>query len=505
MRASPLSSNMDDSSPGLFMAGAGWRRYALGLVPLALAGLLPWWGTLLLGVVYALGVRFEAWRDGRLLLSLLVVALAVLPGLPAVAQGGKFSEGMFWTVFLRYLAVLVGVGGVYWATELLAEGRRRGLLLLALLGLLAPGPLLLLALAGGALSRESLDDRAEAPRMVSAQEARSRRAFLAWTAAGVLALTALGAGLPRYAPSLPTQISTSSVQPPSEAKPPVFNAPRPAPAPGPLTQRWGWRWQPGRIPVPPLDVTLVLSLLLSGSLLWRLLQLRGEGERKRVQWLQVLMILGLVLNGLILYLLAVMQSAGGGESAAASDAGGAAQATAAGTTSFERVLNIPLDILNGAAWVMLVFQGLLVAVGLWFLWRLRLPPEEPEQAVGLALARSGALAPEAAQHRVRVAYRQAAAALQEHGWGRAAAETPAGYAARLAQVQALFGSPLRLLTQLYGPVRYGGRVSEEEAAQAEQAAQELVVLAAAHPFHEDTHSDEQTDEQAVPGLPGGTS
>ncbi|WP_189012149.1 DUF4129 domain-containing protein [Deinococcus malanensis] len=78
-----------------------------------------------------------------------------------------------------------------------------------------------------------------------------------------------------------------------------------------------------------------------------------------------------------------------------------------------------------------------------------------------------------ALHRVRIAYRQAEEALSFSGRGRGPAETPAGYAARLGARDPVMAGALTTLASAYEPVRYGGRVTEEDADQAEAAVAEL--------------------------------
>ena len=71
---------------------AAWL--ALALLPLALAGALPAWQVAALCAVYALGVRWPEWVQGRLLLGVLVAAFVGLllgAGLPAIFAIGLKS------------------------------------------------------------------------------------------------------------------------------------------------------------------------------------------------------------------------------------------------------------------------------------------------------------------------------------------------------------------------------------------------------------------------------
>ncbi|WP_415831266.1 DUF4129 domain-containing protein, partial [Deinococcus frigens] len=101
-------------------------------------------------------------------------------------------------------------------------------------------------------------------------------------------------------------------------------------------------------------------------------------------------------------------------------------------------------------------------------------------------------------HRVRLAYRQAEEALRQHGRGRMAAETPAGYAARLSSFDAVLAGPLDTLTRAYAPVRYGGRVTDEDAEQAEAAARELAAVLPDLPPPQGPADDSTSDHKDVP-------
>ncbi|RTR30954.1 DUF4129 domain-containing protein [Deinococcus radiophilus] len=73
-------------------------------------------------------------------------------------------------------------------------------------------------------------------------------------------------------------------------------------------------------------------------------------------------------------------------------------------------------------------------------------------------------------HRVRAAYARTEAHLSAQGLTRQDAETPTEYLHRAAQQWPNLSAPLATLGAAYGPVRYGGGVSEGQADQAEQSA-----------------------------------
>ncbi|MDO4263883.1 MAG: DUF4129 domain-containing protein [Deinococcus sp.] len=82
-------------------------------------------------------------------------------------------------------------------------------------------------------------------------------------------------------------------------------------------------------------------------------------------------------------------------------------------------------------------------------------------------------------HRVRAAYARTEAHLAAAGLVRQEAETPAEYLRRVAGEWPGLARPLATLGAVYGPVRYGGGVSEGQADAAEQSA--ALILAGARP------------------------
>lgn len=88
-------------------ARVSWRAYGLALLPLSAAGWLPWWGTALLCVLFALAVRWPRWEEARLLLSLLVVGGAAVALAPAALATGRAA---LVGLALHYLALFCGTG-----------------------------------------------------------------------------------------------------------------------------------------------------------------------------------------------------------------------------------------------------------------------------------------------------------------------------------------------------------------------------------------------------------
>ncbi|WP_146009638.1 DUF4129 domain-containing protein, partial [Deinococcus planocerae] len=126
--------------------------------------------------------------------------------------------------------------------------------------------------------------------------------------------------------------------------------------------------------------------------------------------------------------------------------------------------------------VFAVFTALAGAV-FWLALRFRPPTGGDENGPDATPATSPPPGEEA-PHRVRAAYRAALTALGGVGLGRAGSETPAEHAGRAALALPDLAGPLGLLVAAYAPVRYGGRVTDEDADAAEEAARRVADLAA---------------------------
>ncbi|NTX99687.1 DUF4129 domain-containing protein [Deinococcus sp. JMULE3] len=438
--------------------GPPLTAYGLALLPLGLAGLLPPWGAALLCGLFALGVRFPVWAQARVLGTQLIIGLSVAAQVPAALAQPRQLLVLAGTYLLLSLSgFALGAGA-----HALEDGRRRGLLAL-LPGLLAPQPGLILALAGGALARPARDAR---------HAARTAPGWWTWVAGAAVAAALLGTLLPMPRPDiagafLPTPTQTAQVARESQAAPP---APADPATPNLLNRS-------GNVPQLQLDVGVPLlppELALGAGLLCLLAaagvpQLRRRAGRPPHPS-EVLMVAGLVLTGLLWVVSAILLNLGGrapgpADSGAAPPPDEAARMAEAATGPAAQVVSVtwlaPLAQLLALAALLIVAAVLLVN-------RRRVAatvtgtPEHDDLPTTSA--------PPAPLHRVRVAYREALAALSDAGLGRAAHETPAGYAARLGAHHPPLADPLGTLTALYEPVRYGGQLTDEQAGQAEQAA-----------------------------------
>ncbi|MFB9992402.1 DUF4129 domain-containing protein [Deinococcus oregonensis] len=462
----------DQIAPVDAPTNAPWQAYGAALLPLALLGVLPVWACLLLSLVFGLGVRFPLWREGRLLISFLIVGGAILGhllglgGLSAALRSSVLSN-----LLVLYLAALLGVAALYWGAALLEEGRRRGLLLVLAVGLVSPQPLLLLALVGGALMRPGQDDRR--PGWLDQEGAGWTLKLAAWLALPVALALALAFAFPRPAPLWnASPLPSAEAQTESEVLPPD---------PGSTASASG-STQPSRppaaprprliaedvIPAPPPELLAVAGILVVLALffLLRVIPARRGRPATLVEWL---MGAGLVLTMILAVVLAFGSStggSGGGLVPAQGAESGAAGADAPLPTAQERRLT---SFLNLVLWGALLFYVAVFALLVHTALSLRGARRDAQPALPTEAAAPGA----AALHRVRVAYRNAEAALTDSGRGRANHETPDGYAARLSAEVPTLAGPLNLLAHVYAPVRYGGSVSEADADAAETAEQEL--------------------------------
>ena len=460
-----------------------WRAYGLALLPLAASGWLPWWATALLCALFAVAVRWPRWEEGRLLLSLLIVGGAALALAPAALALGR---GALVGLALHYLALFFVGLTLNWAASRICDGirgSRRALLAPLLIGLLAPQPGLLLALAGGLLAISGRDERMG--------QRPQRPVPRVWWAAGAAlgSVLLLSLMLPRQAmdwAALGGPTPPPAVQGPSSVTQPAATNPVPTPSvPATPGVELPFQFSLGNVSLP-IDAILLgglLLLLAGGGLMWRLR--RKETGNPRL--IELLMVAGLLLTGALWLAAGVLLSgSGGGSSGAGAQAGSGAGNALAGLLSNitgRRQIDISA-LVQGLLWLSLVALFALAALLVWMNVTLA---REGEGKVEAPLALEGGLSPSAqpALHRVRLAYRQAEEALRQHGRGRRAAETPAGYAARLSGLDPALAGPLNTLTRAYAPVRYGGRVTDEDALGAEAAARELAtVLPALPPLHD---------------------
>lgn len=489
----PVQSRGDPPGGGLAVV----RRFGLAALPLALAGLLPWWCVLLLCALFAASAVSEAWRDGRLLLSVLVVGAAVVPGVLEAIRSGAAGWNLFLVLQNTYFVGLFGTLLLHWAASALAGGNRLGLLVTAGVGLIAPQPWLVLALAGGALSREGADDRLIFAGKRSQEEELDARRYAAWVAAALAFLVVFTFVLPRstLTTPAPASIGPSRGTPPQGPEGTASTPPAPS---EPLEKRLpetGLSLGVNRhVPTPPLELSLLMGAMMVLTLAYRLLSFRGR-ERRRPSLLEWLMAAALLLNfGLFIFM---AQTPGWGvpplPPAAGDGLRSGDQPGVKGPEVVRRTVPFMMDAMNLLVWLSLAFQAVLLVVMVAWVLQAR---KKKAAALSAAEGKPDVVPGDQARvsgHRVRLAYRAAQEALSAHGWSRLDSETPARYAARLSGARREFAPSLTLLTALYEPVRYGGRVTEQDADQAEGAARELTHLAALHPFIE---PDEENQELA---------
>jgi hypothetical protein len=467
--SAPNAMHDDQITPVEAPHAPAWQAYGAALLPLALLGNLPVWACLLLSLLFGLGVRFPLWREGRLLISFLIVGAAIvghLLGLGGVSVA--LNSGGLVNLLVLYLAALLGAAGLYWGAALLEEGRRRGLWLVLAVGLVSPQPLLLLALAGGALMRPGLDDRRPGwlGREVGREGAGWTGKNAAWLVLPVALALALAVALPRPAPLWNTSPAPPVQSPAETAVPPVqpsASAPN-LPTLQPTAPRPRLSTE-SAISAPPAELVFVAGILVLFALvlLLRVIPARRGRPATVVEWL---MGAGLVLTLVLAVVLVFGSSTGGSGGGLAPVQGaesGAAGAEAQASTAEERRLT---SFLNLVLWGALLFYLAVFALLVHTALSLRGESRRDTQA---ALPPEPAAPDAAALHRVRVAYRTTEAALTDAGRGRAAHETPQGYAARLAAELPTLAAPLNLLARVYAPVRYGGSVGLADADAAEAA------------------------------------
>ncbi|GHF34519.1 hypothetical protein HNQ07_000121 [Deinococcus metalli] len=450
---------------------AGWRAYGLALLPLSLAGLLPPAQVALLCGVYALGVRWPEWVQGRLLLGVLAVAGGALLAAPGALSGP--SEGVI-RLATSTLLGLLAVSLLHVGASRLESGHRSGLLAPLGLGLLAPQALLLPALVGGALARRADDDRPAAWHVAPGPAAWR------WPLAVAVVLTAVLALLPR-GPSLWDTLvrpgATALAGGPARPQDPL----PPSPERPPTTLKTGVTGPPILLtlnrPVLPLELILIAGVVLGASILWRARPRAGGVPPTLVERL---MALGLIVGGVVGLASAVLLSRspdGGGAGSAARSSEEMTGGLLTRAPSFDapvRTFDFSGVVNVAVALSVLLLAGLTLAA---FLARRAEPDPEP---LGLdhpdddVPATPGVPAPPL--HRVRRAWRAAEAALDATGRPRLPAESPLAYAARLGRDTPLLSAPLAALARVYAPVRYGAQVTDAGAGTAERALTELRVM-----------------------------
>lgn len=439
---------------------------------------MPPWTLLASGLLLALGVYSPRWAQARLAGLLLLGALLTI-----VLMLGEHAQSAF--VFfsglsITYLKVMAGLILLHLALLYLEDGQRLGLLFILLAGVPAPQPGLIVALLAGAALRPERDDVMDRHPPTPQEQAQGQRS---WAAAllVVAVLVGLSAGLPRhFAPPAPAPHARAPGQPTSSGPTPTITALRAHPAPPPTAA------QPKgpNLPAPPLDLlstTVLLGLLALGGQLLRLRPGAGRVRGRKLEPVDLLLPLALLLNVMVLDLLGLVSS--GGHSALGSLSLRQGNIKLVDMTVAGHHFTLPTSTVNGAAWALWLLTLAVILLAFWRLRRRRAVALGVTEAVPVqnAAPHSQSSAP---LHRVRLAYAQAEQALTQAGYPRWQAETPGQYAARIQQLFSALGEPFGLLTALYQPVRYGKapatiqESAEEAAQQAENAAQAVVRLAA---------------------------
>lgn len=464
---------MVTSPPPSPRAPAVWAdRASLQLAaPLVGVGWLPWWS--ILGMILALVVTRsgEGARSVRVPLLLLGGALGLVTLLLDVGSPGGAQ------VFMQtFVAVGVGTALVALAVPALEEGQAvaaalwLGLLLLlgSVLGYALPGvgvlPLLLALLGGVGLEERP---RARLP---------GRRAVLETAGVGV----ALAAVLAVLAFSLPQPTSLSGAvpsTPASSTRAPAEGAKRPqasAQAPVPTVQTASTRQEPPPDALPGTNLVLLGGLLFVLALAfaaWRAAHIRAQ--RRRLSWWEVAAVLSVLLGAALLFAYGLLVGQGHEPPPLAQSSTRTSTQELPPSPPFGETTQLPVKKKpehEGLFWVLsLLTFGLFTALAGALFWLSRAP--RPAPLAGPAPVEEAPLPGETdTLHRVRQAYRDTLTALAGVGLGRTQAETPAEHAARVGAQLPGAGTPLGVLVAAYAPVRYGGRVTEEDAGVAEEAA-----------------------------------
>ncbi|MBB5235507.1 DUF4129 domain-containing protein [Deinococcus budaensis] len=466
------------------------RSWLLLAAPLVAVSWLPWWAVLGLLVALTLTHHEGEARLVRVPLLLLGGGLGLALLLPDL-RGAGGAVIFVWT----FARVIAGTLLVYWSVSLLEGGNRRwgaaGLAALLLPGALLPGALSPLGLAAGVLALVlTLLGAVGRENSPARRLGGGGRAGLAVTGAAAAVGALLGlAALSWAAPAPAAGVASAPAAPAAQQDRPPGTDPGGREGESAGAGR-GERPRPSA-PAPPGDLRDVLpgseysllgAALLIGALLfttWRLRE-RGARGRRAVRWWEVAAVLGLGLTAVLLLLFGLAVRSGAG--AAGGPGGGVAvgaggplvPAASPAVSALPPLWRGTLTALNLLA---LAFFTLLALGVLWTGLRAR-----------RAAAQAGVLAPgllpaepPGALHRVRLAYRAAQGSLAAAGLGRAFSETPAEHAARAALTRPDLAPALDTLVAAYAPVRYGGRVTDEDAEKAEAAAREIGRLGAGRP------------------------
>ena len=438
-------------------------------LPFTAIGLLPWWVCLALCAALALSRLGEELNSIGALLTLLAAVAVSLPLLFGTAPDRLPASG---TLFAQAAAAgLLALASV----RALEHGQRRGLLLPAAALLLFPSPLGLPALLLAGLGLSGAEGR---PRL--RLESPSRGRTLALVLGAALALLGAGLLLGQVFPAAPVRTETnvdnvsasspanSSQVPPAAAQTGSTARPRITPQIATAPEDQGLLLRP----LVPLTGLLIVACLL---LVFQ--QMRRKQQAGRSHWTEYVAALALLGTLFMVGVLGAGAGPGGFLSgplpaAEAGRCGGALQTADSGTKPPPAWI---APLLNAG----ILFATLFFAAVAVYLY-LALRAERTEQKAGRS---QDSLNPDAPGplpplHRVRLAWRGLEGVLAGAGLARAASETPEEYAVRLSVLLPAAAADLHTLTRLYLPVRYGGVLSEADAAQAEASAERIRLVLA---------------------------
>lgn len=468
------------------------RSWLLLAAPFVAASWLPWWGVLAFFAVLLL-IRFDqAAEVVRVPLLLSAACLTVIPLLAGVGDGGGNAIRAILAYAALFLPVVLTAAVLHVGLNLLEVGRPAGVAWLALLLLpgvlgLAPSPVFglaaglglgMLALLLCALGSTGREER-PARRLTGSGRAVWNAALVGGVLAGALALGTLALG-PQNAAPVSVERGTAAEKTDKDQEwrgefPPAGQA---------LPQGASGRSLPAEavqrgVQLPGADLVLLGGMLVLMSvifLLWRLPKRLVDGPR-RFHWWEVAAVAGMLLLGALL-LFYGMTAGGSGVPGAAPGPAGTGELGNGEATTGEAVPGWGLAF---AHWFnRIAFLAALILAVAIFILALKLRrsnDEDGEDGDGSDDGSDPTSHPEAL-HRVRLAYRSAQAALGGAGLGRGPSETPAEHAARASLNLPDLAAPLGTLVTAYAPVRYGGRVTDEDAAAAEAAARDIAVLSA---------------------------
>lgn len=285
------------------------------------------------------------------MVTMIVTALSLILSARTASHAGMGALVVQATGYLIW--TLAGVA-LNWGATHLEEGQRRGLVPVLALGLLAPQPLLPLALAGGLAARPGSDDR-RSDRVPQGQ-------MWLWLGAALCALVLGAALLPRpVAPWLTGTPVVSQSAPPRAAAPGQTGSPSGGdPASSAPVKPFQLQVETARLaaPLAALGVAVVL-LLLALAMLVRP-SLKGAGRRRPpLRPIDFLITAALLLTGSVWMVVAALLNSGGQGNGSGGAAGSAANVFASWV---DQLVNAPatrtVDLtrtFQGLIWLGLVF------------------------------------------------------------------------------------------------------------------------------------------------------